>query len=143
MTAIAETVTRSNASAGEVASVAEEIQRISEALRVEIPGIVRRALWADMRDHERFPVATTASLGFEGRTATVRVCDVSRSGAKLECPEGIATGQRVTVTVRGSRALEARVAWAGGGHCGVQFEIPGLDDAELRSLVGEASTKAA
>jgi hypothetical protein len=143
MTEIAHMVTRSNTSAAEVASVAGEIQRVSETLRVEIPDIVRRALWADLREHERFPVATTAMIDIRGRAATVKVRDVSRSGVKLEAVDDIASGQRVTVTIRGSRALEGRVAWAGGGHCGVQFETPGLEADEVQRLVKETSAKAA
>jgi len=143
MTEIAQMMTRSTASAAEVADVAGEIQRVSETLRVEIPDIVRRALWADLREHERFAVATTALVDAGGRAANVKVRDVSRSGVKLEAVDGIANGQRVTVTIRGLRALEGRLTWTGGGHCGVQFEPPGLEAAEVQRLVGEASAKAA
>jgi methyl-accepting chemotaxis protein len=143
MTEIADMVTRSTASAAEVADVAGEIQRVSETLRVEIPDIVRRALWADLREHERFAVATTALVDAGGRTANVKVRDISRSGAKLEAADGMASGQRITVTIRSLRALEGRVTWAGGGHCGIQFEPPGLEAAEVQRLVGEAPAKAA
>ena len=143
MTEIADMVTRSNTSAAEVADVAGEIQRVSETLRVEIPDIVRRALWADLREHERFVVATTALIDVGGRAATVKVHDVSRGGAQLEAASGLANDQRVTVTIRGLRALEGRVAWVGGGHCGVQFEPSVLEADELQRLVNEAPAKAA
>lgn len=143
MSEIAQMVTRSNTSAAEVADVAGEIQRVSETLRVEIPDIVRRALWADLREHERFDLNATALADIGGHAVTVKVRDISRFGAKLEGANGVATGQRLTVTIRGARALEARVAWVGGGTFGVHFEPVGLDAEEVRRLAMASPAKAA
>ena len=59
MTGIAGMVTRSSTNAAEVARVAADMQRASEAVRAEIPEIVRAALRADLREHPRFDVDMT------------------------------------------------------------------------------------
>src|ERR1043166_745906 len=62
MTGIAGMVTRSSGNASEVARVAAEMQRASEAIRAEISEIVRHALRADLREHPRFDADATAAV---------------------------------------------------------------------------------
>ena len=68
MAHIAEMVSRSKENAAEVAVVALDMQQASQTLRTEIPEIVRRALWADLREHPRFDLKMTANW------KQIRVC---------------------------------------------------------------------
>ena len=83
MTGIAGMVTRSSTNAVEVARVAADMQRASEAVRAEIPEIVRAALRADLREHPRFDVDVAATVEFGGQKAAARVFDLSRGGARI------------------------------------------------------------
>src|SRR6185295_6908217 len=135
MSGIADMVTRSSANASEVARVAAEMQRASEAIRSEIPEIVRHALRADLREHPRFETDVTAAVDAAGAASRARVFDVSRSGARIAAIPRIAAGGDVTVTFDGVRPVGGKVVWVANGCFGVRFESL-LDTAELLRVTG-------
>ena len=136
MTGIADMVTRSSANAAEVARVAADMQRASESVRSEIPEIVRAALRADLRTHPRFDVDLTASVELHGSTASARVFDLSRGGARIAAVPQAAAGAEVSVAFSGMRGVKGKVAWVAGGSFGVRFEPVMLEAAELLKLTG-------
>jgi methyl-accepting chemotaxis protein len=136
MTGIANMVTRSSANASEVARVAAEMQRASEAIRAEIPEIVRHALRADLREHPRFEIDVTAAVDAAGAVSRARVLDVSRSGARIAAIPRIAAGGDVTVTFDGLRPVGGKVVWVANDCFGVRFEPSMLDTAELLRVTG-------
>jgi methyl-accepting chemotaxis protein len=136
MTGIADMVTRSSANASEVARVAAEMQRASEAIRAEIPEIVRHALRADLREHPRFETDVTAAVDAAGAASRARVFDVSRSGARIAAIPRIAAGGDVTVTFDGLRPVGGKVVWVANDCFGVRFEPSMLDTAELLRVTG-------
>jgi methyl-accepting chemotaxis protein len=141
MAEIAEMVTRSNESAAEVAGVAGEMQHVSQVLRAEIPEIVRRALWADQRDHQRFDVTATAEVEVGGRVTQVGVLDISQGGAKLERVPGLINGSSLKVTIQDLRPLEGKVSWISTEHFGIHFNSP-LAGEEVQRLLARAAKAA-
>ena len=136
MTGIASMVTRSNTNAVEVAHVAADMQRASEAVRAEIPEIVRHALRADHREHQRFDVDVHATVAFDGRETTARVFDLSRGGARIGAVPHILVGTDVTIGFAGVRPVTGKVAWAANGCFGVRFAPSLLDVGELLRVTG-------
>jgi len=136
MSGIADMVTRSSANASEVARVAAEMQRASEAIRSEIPEIVRHALRADLREHPRFETDVTAAVDAAGAASRARVFDVSRSGARIAAIPRIAADGDVTVTFDGLRPVGGKVVWVANDCFGVRFEPSMLEVVELLAIAG-------
>jgi methyl-accepting chemotaxis protein len=138
MAGIADMVTRSSANAGEVARVAAEMQRASEAIRAEIPEIVRHALRADLREHPRFDVTARGIVHADGTATAAKLYDVSRGGARIAAVHGIAVGDAVTVTFEGLSPVRGQVVWVANDCFGVRFETL-LDVVELLRVTGLAA----
>jgi len=134
MGAIADMVTRSSADAAEVARVAAQMQTASQAMRSEVPDIIRAALRADLREHPRFDIGVVAAIERGGARTPARVFDVSRGGARIAAVPEIAAGDEVAVIFAGMRPVKAKVFWAGGGYFGVRFEPALLEPADLLKL---------
>ena len=134
MTGIADMVTRSSTNATEVARVAADMQRASETVRAEIPEIVRAALRADLRAHPRFDVDIGATIELGGQTASARVFDLSRGGARIAAVPNVSAGADMIVTIDKMRPLKGKVAWIAGGCFGVRFE-PLIQAGELLSVL--------
>lgn len=139
VTGIAGMVTQSSANANDVARVAADMQRAAEAVRVEIPEIVRTALRADLREHPRFDVEVSAKIEFAGHQTSARVFDLSRGGARIACIPRIVAGADIMVTFEGLNAVKAKVAWIAGGCFGVHFEPVMLKPGELLHITGRAA----
>jgi methyl-accepting chemotaxis protein len=136
MTGIAGMVTRSSTNAVEVARVAAEMQRASEAVRAEIPEIVRAALRADLREHPRFDVDMSAVIELGGQKATARVFDLSRGGARIAAIPHVFAGADATLTFSGLSPMKGKVAWIAGGCFGVRFDPVMLEARELLRIAG-------
>jgi methyl-accepting chemotaxis protein len=134
MTGIADMVTRSSSNAAEVACVAADMERASESVRTEIPEIVRSALRADLREHQRFDTDIHATVELGGRRTPVRVFDLSRGGARIAVVPDISMGAEVTITFDRTRPLKGKVAWIAGGYFGMRFEPSTLEAAELLAI---------
>jgi hypothetical protein len=140
MTEIAEMVVRSTASASDVASVAMDMQRTSEVMRSDIPGIVRKALRSDLRENPRYDIDTQADLEANGRRDRVRVLDVSESGARIARVEGLAIGTAVVLTFGGLHPVQGTVVRAAeAGGFGLCFEPQKLKTEEVRRLITDAA----
>ena len=76
------------------------------------------------RRERRFAVDLAATLrGEQAADLPIRLRDLSRGGALAECPFPPAPLSKV-VLVRGTLAIEARVAWAVRGRFGLEFARP-------------------
>ncbi len=75
------------------------------------------------RDDKRSRVFLSAQLDSGSGPVAVRIRDVSRAGALVECDDVPATGATVEL-VCGSTELQARVAWGDRGWFGVEFVTP-------------------
>ncbi len=140
MAEIAEMVVRSTASASDVASVAMDMQRTSEVMRSDIPGIVRKALRSDLRENPRYDIDTQADLEANGRRDSVRVLDVSESGARITRVEGLAIGTPVVLTFGGLHPVQGTVVRATeDGGFGLCFEPQKLKTEEVRRLITDAA----
>jgi methyl-accepting chemotaxis protein len=138
MAEIAGMVVRSTASASDVADVAVDMQRTSEAMRSEIPDIVRKALRADLREHPRYDIDAKASLGAGDAQIGICVLDISESGAKIARIQGIELGMTLTLTFPGLDPVAGKIVRASEDGFGVAFEPQKLKAEEVRRVIAEA-----
>jgi hypothetical protein len=93
------------------------------------------------RKAKRARVLLAARLSTERGELDVRLRDLSRKGALIECDRPPAVGAEVVFT-RGSTTVPARVAWAGANRVGLEFKYM-IDESEvlvqLRRNPSEAS----
>ncbi len=78
---------------------------------------------SDVRSDKRTNIFLGATLRFDGRTAPVRVRDLSPNGAQIEGVALPAQEARVTLE-RGSVFAEGVVAWRATDRCGLRFSTP-------------------
>lgn len=77
----------------------------------------------DVRAAKRTNIFLGATLRFEGRSAPVRVRDLSSHGAQIE--GAVLPAQDISATLeRGSVFAECVVAWRSVGRCGLRFTVP-------------------
>jgi methyl-accepting chemotaxis protein len=138
MAEIASMVGRSTASASIVADVAMDMERASQAVRSEIPDIVRRALRADLREHPRYDIDARANLGAAGGSIDIRVLDISESGARIAMVEGVELGTALTLTFPGLHPVAGRIVRVAEDGFGVGFEPQKLKTEEVRRVIAEA-----
>jgi methyl-accepting chemotaxis protein len=139
MADIASMVVRSTASASDVADVAVDMQRTSEAMRSEIPDIVRKALRADLREHPRYDIDAKANLGAGGGSIDIRVFDISESGARIAKVQGIEVGMTLILTFRGLHPVAGKIVREGEDSFGIAFEPQKLKTEEVRCLIAQAA----
>ncbi len=78
---------------------------------------------SDGRCDKRTNIFLGATIRFGGRTAPVRVRDLSRHGAQVE--GAVLPGNEVEATLeRGSVSADGVVAWRTDGRCGLHFSTP-------------------
>ncbi len=139
MADIADMVARSAKSANDVASVAADMQTISDTMRQAIPELVRKAVKADLREHPRYDVALMAVAEFGGQRAEVKVFDVSEGGARIERAPGMDVGGAVELSFRGLRGVTGQVVRDTGDSFGISFAPSKLRPEELRDLIAVAA----
>jgi methyl-accepting chemotaxis protein len=139
MVEIADMVVRSSASALDVTTVAGDMQRTSELLRLSIPDIVRKATHADLREYPRFEIAFGARLDVNGRTLDVRVHDISEAGACIGTVGGLGIGTGVVLTFAGLHPVHGKVVRADEDGFGISFEPQKLKTEEVRRLITAAA----
>ncbi len=125
----------SQAAAEQVSAVAGDMQFASQALRQEIPELVRGAVKADLREFPRYQVSFTARLqrGAEARDVTVQ--DLSEGGARIAQTGSLAVGDTVSLTFPDTDAVTGEIVRDGGDNVGVRFKPSLLRLEELRNLV--------
>jgi methyl-accepting chemotaxis protein len=139
MAHIAELVTQSATGAIEIAAVATDMQRTSDALRVGIPDIARNATRADMRECPRYDVDMTARIEINGRNIVAHIHDISESGVRIAKMPQLAVGETVAVTFAGFHPVRGRIVRAHTETVGVCFEPQRLKTEEVRRLVTAAA----
>lgn len=87
------------------------------------------------RQAKRARVLLAAKLETPGGTLDVRLRDLSRKGALVECQTPPAVGTKVTF-VRGSTRVPARVAWTAGIRIGLEF-LTMIDESEVLVQLGQ------
>ncbi len=135
VTDIAVMISNSSTGAGNVSTVASDIQMASQALCAQIPGLVRMAVRADLREFPRYELNLTALLTVGDQSSEVRVFDVSISGARIQRLANLAVGSRVALTFKGMSPLAGRVVRDADDGWGICFEPARLRPEELRDLV--------
>ena len=135
MAHIRELVAKSAVCAGEIATVATDVQRTSEALRVDIPEIARVATRAEMREFPRYDVERTAEIELNGRRVRVRVFDISESGTRIEKRPEFAVGAPVVVTFAGFHPVGGKIVRTHEQTVGICFEPQRLKIEEVRRLI--------
>jgi methyl-accepting chemotaxis protein len=139
MAEMATMVVQSSANAGDVASVATDMRRISEIVRDEIPALVRKSVRADLREFPRYDINVSASIETNGRRLAARVFDISEGGARLEHVAGLALGDTVTLTFHGLQPITGTIVRDGGDSFGVRFQPSNLKPEEVRHLISLAA----
>jgi methyl-accepting chemotaxis protein len=137
MVDIAKMVVHSTASASDVADVALDMQRTSEALRSEIPGIVRQALRADMREYPRYDVGAIGNVGTGGSGIDLRVFDISEGGARIAKVDGLGVGMDLMLTFRGLPPIAGKIVREAEDSFGLSFEPQKLKTEEVRRLIAD------
>jgi len=85
---------------------------------------VASSAYRQARRERRFAVDLAATLrGEKVADVAIRLLDMSRGGALGECQFPPAPLSKVTL-IRGTLAIEARVAWAKRGRFGLEFARP-------------------
>lgn len=84
---------------------------------------------AGKRSSKRARVLLAATLRTSNGELSVRLRDLSHSGALIESPQSVPSGEEV-VFVRGSTIVPARVAWSSGQRIGLEFLHP-IDETEV------------
>lgn len=92
------------------------------------------------RQAKRSRVLLSARLQTPSGELDVRLRDLSRKGALLECAVMPPVGSEV-VFERGATIVPARVAWSGAGRIGIEFHRP-IDENELLVQLKRASVAA-
>jgi methyl-accepting chemotaxis protein len=135
ITDIAAKILNSSAGAADVSAVASDIQMASHALCAQIPGLVRMAVRADLREFPRYEVNLTAQLAASNQHFDIRVFDVSLSGARIQRLPNLKVGAKVSLTFNGLNQLCCRIVRDADESWGMCFEPAHLRDEELRDLV--------
>ena len=135
MASIVDMVKRSRETAKDVSVVAEAMQSTSEILCREIPGIVQKAVNADLREYPRYAVKLTARLERGEWTTDVNVHDISEGGALIDVVEGLGVGDTIALTFPGMIAISAEIVRDGSDGFGLCFKPARLRLEELRDLV--------
>jgi methyl-accepting chemotaxis protein len=125
----------SRATADSVSAVACDMQFASQALCLEVPDLVRRAVRADLREFPRYEVSITACLRHGDQQRDVVVQDISEGGARIAKVDALAVGETVGLTFPGTNAIAGEIVRDGGDSLGVQFTPSRLRLEELRDLV--------
>lgn len=136
MTEIAGRVTQSNATAGEVASLALGLLDTSNTLLNRLPQIVNditRDL--DRREHDRSPGDARVCVAIGGRSLDLPLLDVSRTGIRVSGELG-RKGEMAFVTFPNGRQLEATIAWSDPTGTGLSFH--GRDNADILAFAKAA-----
>ena len=81
------------------------------------------------RIEKRARVLLSAKLETPFGEVDVRLRDLSRKGALVECAKTLPVGTEV-VFARGATSVPARVAWSGAGRAGLEF-LYAIDEGEL------------
>jgi hypothetical protein len=89
--------------------------------------------YADRRVYPRVPVALPALLQANGQRHMVLLLDLSPGGAKLNCPESLATGTEVILDC-GTLGRQAVVRWQNGEVMGICFQSE-LDARDVSALM--------
>jgi methyl-accepting chemotaxis protein len=142
MSDIADLLHRSRATAEDVAAVAATMQMASQALRREIPEIVRKAIRADLREFPRYEVNLAARLQFGEQAADVSVYDISQGGARMDALHGLSIGDEVALTFASMNTITGQIVRHDDGKFGVCFAPARLRAEELRDLVTKPSRAA-
>jgi methyl-accepting chemotaxis protein len=136
-------VADSRTTAEGVSAVASDMQFVSQALCLEIPDLVRKAVRADLREFPRYEVSLTARLRYDEHERDVAVQDISEGGARIAKDGELAVGQAISLTFPGTDAIAGEIVRDGGDNLGVQFRPSRLRLEELRDLVTAPEHRAA
>jgi hypothetical protein len=97
---------------------------------------------AERRREKRYEVQLDGQLGVEGNVISVRIGDISASGALLLMAEPPLEGTIGDLWIAGFGDLEIEVAYCGNGMCGVMFAHPALcRDRLLKWLTEDVAPK--
>lgn len=91
----------------------------------------------DRRVYPRVAVALPAFLQANGERHSVQLLDLSRGGAKLNCPANLASGTAVTLDC-GTFGRTAVVRWQNNGVLGLCFDTE-LKDREISALINRST----
>ncbi len=87
-----------------------------------IPRRVKRMF--DQRREPRLAAAATALFDWRGTSLSIRLGNLSASGAMLICDEIPNIGEAVTLHLRDRAPMPAVVQWVRGGRIGIHFTAP-------------------
>ena len=87
----------------------------------------------ELRDSPRLRVLINARVITTTHEQPVKLRDISAGGTLVESEHAFAAGKDVILR-RGSSEVFARIVWANGNRCGLQFEEP-MTEAELLGFI--------
>ena len=90
---------------------------------------------------KRHPLVFLAKLGWDGRDATARLRNISRSGAMIAVADrqDLASGDTVTLSLAKAGDIAARIRWAADPQYGLEF----IEDFDVSLLVNESCAELA
>jgi hypothetical protein len=78
----------------------------------------------DHRRASRHPLIWSGTLHLDNQSTTVRVRNISSSGAMIECTQSLAVGAEPVLQLNEEAALAATVQWVVGAQVGLSFHRP-------------------
>ena len=78
----------------------------------------------DHRRATRHPLIWSGTLHLENQSTTVRVRNISSTGAMIECTQSVEVGSEPVLQLNDEAALSATVQWVVGTHVGLSFHRP-------------------
>lgn len=115
--------TRLDCSEDEQATVLREVITRSFP-EVEFESTVRDSADSDHRRAPRHPLIWSAVLHHDFESTTVRVRNISSTGAMIESKVPVRVGAEPTLELSASAFVSCTVAWAVGDQLGVRFDAP-------------------
>lgn len=94
---------------------------------------------ASQRRAKRSRVLLSARLRTDAGELDVRLRDLSRKGALVECQGALSVGDEIIFT-RGETVVPARVAWIGGNRLGIEF-LEMIDESEVLVHISKPPAK--
>lgn len=93
------------------------------------------------RREPRHPLIWSGTLHLDNESATVRVRNISSTGAMIECSEDVTVGAEPVLQINDEAALAATVQWIFGDQVGLSFHRPFDMSLLARSKPEVATTK--
>ena len=101
----------------------------------------KNSSFENRRKEERHDVDLAGRLKRDDDWFSVRIADLSPSGALIFVSEKYSTGMEIVLEIMPFGEIPAKIAHAGKEFCGVQFTNPGQCRDQIRAWLGDPNNR--